>query len=213
MLENIGLFDMDGSLVDYAGQLRKDLLALQSPSEGPLSDIWAAEKLAHISARMRLIKSLPGWWRNLPTIESGMQIFNLARSLGFTNHILTKGPKYHANAWQEKVEWCRANVGIQTPVHITEDKSLVYGKFLYDDFPDYCTDWLEHRPRGLVIMPVTDWNKDFSHPQVLKWDGSNLDQVRQALETCLSRVPHEPMAMPSAATAAGSAEPTIEAKS
>lgn len=196
-LENIGLFDMDGSLVDYAGQLRKDLMALQSPSEGPLGDIWLSEKLPHISARMRLIKSLPGWWRNLPTIESGMQIFNLAKSLGFTNHILTKGPKHHSNAWQEKVEWCRANLGVTTPVHITEDKGLVYGKFLYDDFPDYCLAWLEHRRRGLVIMPVTDWNRDFTHPQVVKWDGTNIEQVRDALQICLNRKHKDPLILPS----------------
>ncbi len=198
MLENIGLFDMDGSLVDYPGQLRRYLLTLQSPNEGPLGDIWAAEKLPHISARMRLIKSLPGWWRNLPTIESGMQIFNLARSIGFTNHILTKGPKHHANAWQEKVEWCHTNLGLDTPVHITEDKGLFYGKFLYDDFPDYCLAWLEHRPRGLVIMPVNEWNKDFTHPQVIKWDGTNIDQVRKALEIVFARVPDTELILPTA---------------
>lgn len=196
MLENIALFDMDGSLVDYPGKLRTDLLALQSPSEPPLGDIWAAEKLTHISARMRLIKSIPGWWRTLPTIEAGMQIFNLAREIGFTNHILTKGPRAHAMAWQEKVEWCHDSLPDGTPVHVTSDKSLVYGKVLYDDFPDYCRAWLEHRERGLVIMPVNPWNKDFNHPQVLKWDGTNIEQVREALLACLNRQPGEPLIVP-----------------
>jgi len=187
MLENIGLFDMDGSLVDYPGQLRQDLLKLQGPNEPPLDDIWAAEKLPHISARMRLIKSLPGWWRNLPTIEAGMQIFNLARSMGFHNNILTKGPRNQPMAWQEKVEWCRASLPPGTPVHITEDKGLFYGKFLYDDFPEYILSWLEHRPRGLGIMPVNEWNKSFTHPQVVKWDGTNLEEVTRALKACLDR--------------------------
>ena len=139
-----------------------------------------------------LIKSLPGWWRNLPTIEMGMQIFNLARTLGFTNHILTKGPRHHANAWQEKVEWCRRYLG-DVQVHITSNKGLVYGKFLYDDFPEYCELWLAHRPRGLVIMPDTEYNQNFHHPQVLRWTGKNLDEVLHALKVCLRRKDKEPL--------------------
>jgi 5'-nucleotidase len=94
------------------------------------------------------------------------------------------------------VEWCRRHLGAETPVHITEDKGLVYGKFLYDDFPEYCLSWLRHRPRGLVIMPETSWNKDFNHAQVLKYSGKNLDEVRQALLICLQRKKGEPLLLP-----------------
>lgn len=212
-LEDVGLFDMDGSLADYTGQLEKDLLKLAGPGEPPLGDLWKAEKKRHIGARMRLIKALPGWWRNLPPIEAGMKVFELARELGFTNNVLTKGPKHHPMAWQEKVEWCRAKLGQKTPVHITEDKGLVYGKFLYDDFPEYCIAWLRHRPRGLVIMPVNSWNVDFHHPQVIKYDGTNLDEVREALEICLRRQKGEPLVLPQrkAKTEAPAAVPASDA--
>lgn len=196
MLENIGLFDMDGSLADYIGALQKDLLRLQAPSEGPISDIWLAEKQAHISARMNLIKAQIGWWRNLPPIEAGMKVFLAAREMGFINNVLTKGPRNHPNAWQEKVEWCRMHLGRETPVHITEDKGLVYGKFLYDDYPDYCLAWLRHRPRGLVILPVNQFNADFRHPQTVRYDGTNLEQVKQAMAICLKRQVGEALILP-----------------
>lgn len=196
MLEDIGLFDMDGSLADYIGTLQADLAALQAPGEPPIGDMWLAEKQPHIANRMRLIKAQPGWWRDLPPIEAGMKVFEAAAELGFTNNVLTKGPRHHPNAWQEKVEWCRKYLGHKTPVHITEDKGLVYGKFLYDDFPDYCLSWLRHRPRGLVIMPVNEFNKDFYHPQVVRYDGTNLDEVKAALAICLKRQKGEPLLLP-----------------
>lgn len=196
MLEDIGLFDMDGSLADYIGQLQADLLKLQAPSEGPIEDLWLAEKQEHISARMRLIKSQVGWWRNLAPIEAGMRAFMAARELGFINNVLTKGPRHHPNAWQEKVEWCRMRLGHETPVHITEDKGLVYGKFLYDDFPEYCLAWLRHRPRGLVIMPVNQFNSDFRHPQVVRYDGTNLEQIKEAMRIVMKRKVGEPLLLP-----------------
>tara|TARA_Y100000310_G_C20512920_1_gene729762 strand:+ start:436 stop:588 length:153 start_codon:yes stop_codon:yes gene_type:complete len=47
---------------------------------------------------------------------------------------------------------------------ITEDKGIVYGKVLVDDYPCYIKRWLENRPRGLVIMPAHSYNRDFEHP-------------------------------------------------
>jgi len=42
-------------------------------------------------------------------------------------------------------------------------------------------------------MPVTPYNKDFVHPNVLMYDGSNLDAVRTALESVKNRQPGEPL--------------------
>jgi 5'-nucleotidase len=195
MMTNTGLFDMDGSLAGYSEQLLADLRLLRAPEEPELGDdLWAAEeRLPHIKARMKLIKAIPGWWRNLPPIPNGMRVFHESRRVGFINHVLTKGPHKHSLAWAEKHEWCHHHLGDDTPVTVTEDKSLVYGKFLYDDFPDYATYWLEHRPNGLVIMPATLWNKDYTHPQCLKWDGTNWDQVVHALETVFKRKHGEPL--------------------
>lgn len=196
-LEQVGLFDMDGSLADYEGTLRADMAKLAMPGDPDLTNMWAVEKeFPAIAARMNMIKAQPNWWLNLPPIKNGMRVFREARRIGFTNAVLTKGPSKHPLAWGEKLFWCREHLGATTQVTVTENKGLVYGKFLYDDFPDYAIDWLEHRPRGLVIMPETENNKTFSHPQVLKWNGENWGQVREALRRCYRRKVGEPMVIP-----------------
>jgi len=42
----------------------------------------------------------------------------------------------------------------------SQKKSLVYGKVLVDDWPDYYLPWLGVRPRGLVTVPAHPWNAD-----------------------------------------------------
>jgi len=66
---------------------------------------------------------------------------------------------------------------------------MVYGKFLYDDYPDYMLKWLEHRPRGLGIMPANRANQGFQHAQVVRWDGTNLDEVAARLRAAHKRLP------------------------
>ena len=41
--------------------------------------------------------------------------------------------------------------------------------------------WLEWRPRGLVVLPAQPWNHGFSHPNAIRYDGSNLHEIRAAL--------------------------------
>lgn len=191
--DNIGLFDMDGSLADYERQLVEDLEKLRAPEEPPIGNVWEAEnKLPHLRARMNLIKAQPGWWFNLPEIGAGMQILREAMRIGFDCHILTKGPKKHPYAWAEKVQWVQHHIG-DLQIHVTSDKGLVYGKFLYDDFPEYILRWLEHRPRGLAIMPVTAYNKHLVHPQIIQWNGENLEEVVKALELVKNRNSGEPL--------------------
>ncbi|MBS3153172.1 hypothetical protein J4426_01235 [Candidatus Woesearchaeota archaeon] len=60
-----------------------------------------------------------------------------------------------------------------------------------DDYPGYISEWLAHRPRGLVIMPVYEYNRGFSHPNLVKYDGSNLAEVRRVLEIAKMRRPNE----------------------
>lgn len=187
---NIGLFDMDSSLADYEGQLTKDLTKLLSPEDlKKFTELgmWKADELDQYKHLIRLIKNQPNWWLNLPPMENGLTIFKLAEQIGFKNHILTKGPKRYPLAWKEKVEWCQQYLSKDIDIHITSDKGMVYGKFLYDDFPDYMLRWLKQRPRGVGIMPVNNSNKDFQHPQVIKWDGTNLEEVKEALEKCYKR--------------------------
>lgn len=191
---NIGLFDMDGSLADYEGRLLRDLEILRSPEE-PVHENVHDESQPHIVARTRLIKSQPGWWLDLPTIEIGLEVYRMALELGFNCQILTKGPKRYPDAWKEKVQWCQKHIGMGVDVHVVSDKQLVYGKFLYDDFPDYMLRWLHYRPRGLGIMPVNKHNADFQHPQVLKYDGANLVEVMTALNTVKGRAPGSPLTL------------------
>jgi 5'-nucleotidase len=168
--DNIALFDMDGSLADYEGAMIRDLNKLRSPDEPETTaeNLWDKEKLRHISARMNLIKSQPNWWSLLAPLACGMSVLGWCKANGFDIHILTKGPKKHSNAWSEKLQWCQEHLGPDVDVHVTSDKGLVYGKILYDDYPAYMLRWLEHRPRGLGIMPGTPGNKSFSHPNVIR---------------------------------------------
>ena len=195
---DIALFDLDGSLADYTGAMVRDLEELRSPDEPTITaeTLWDVEKPDHLRARMRLIKGQPGWWLNLEPIPAGMAILALCRSLGFDVHILTKGPKRHSPAWDEKVRWCQRHVGPEVDIHVTSDKGLVYGKLLYDDYPDYMLRWLRHRPRGLGVMPVCPHNRGFTHPNVVKWDGTNLDEVTRAITAAKNRNPGEPLALP-----------------
>jgi len=141
---------------------------------------------------MDVIKRQPGWWSNLPLLKKGKMVLEAALELKFDCRVLTKGPRSNSQAWKEKLDWSFANLG-NLDVTITFDKGSVYGKFLYDDFPEYCYRWLTHRPRGLVIMPVERFTKEHDHPQILQWDGTNFDQVKRALLACRNRKPQEAM--------------------
>ena len=168
--ELVALIDMDGTVADFDGQMQRDLEAMRGPDEAPY-EAHPGKHPRHIEARMRIIKQRPGWWRELPTLRFGMRMISALKSHGLTLNVLTKGPFRNTPAWTEKVEWCREHLpGVA--VTITEDKGLSYGKVLMDDYPPYIERWLEWRPRGLVIMPDQKWNKDFTHPNVIRWDGS-----------------------------------------
>lgn len=188
-----GLFDMDGTLFDYEGQLRRDLLPLMSPGEEMPEDLWD-ESIPHIKARMSLIKSVPGWWRKLPKFQLGWDVFNLAKQIGFENHILTKGPKLNAMAWAEKVQCIADHFGPEINIDVVgKDKSGRYGRFLCDDYPDYIHGWLSHRPRGLVIMPSQPCNiNEKPHPSIIRYDGTNLEEVKRALWAVYLRKDGEP---------------------
>lgn len=70
-------------------------------------------------------------------------------------------------------------------VTVTEDKSLVYGKILVDDSPEYLLGWLEHHADGLGVVPAQPANKGFEHPKVIRYDGTNLDEVRTRMRSVI----------------------------
>lgn len=174
---HIALFDLDGTLADYESRMRRDLRRLQAPGEPtyPLHDHSAPK---HFGTRLDLIKAQPGWWRGLPKLALGFDILRLAEELGFQIQVLTLGPHNTASAWAEKVQWCHTHIGRSVRVTVTEDKSLVYGKVLIDDTPTYVLDWLRHHPHGCGIVPAQPYNEGFAHSKVVRYDGTNLDEVR-----------------------------------
>jgi hypothetical protein len=190
-LGKVFLFDLDGSLADYDGALLADLERMRSPAEPAVTEVRAAFAQPHLRARLDAITARPGWWTGLPPLAAGMAVFHLAREMGFDCQVLTKGPKYQPRAWAEKVEWCQRHLGPDVDVHVVSDKGLVYGVALYDDYPLYIEAWLEHRRRGLVVMPVNASNRDFRHANVLPYDGSNLAEVERAMRVVLRRRPGE----------------------
>jgi 5'-nucleotidase len=190
--DNVGLFDLDGSLADYDVSMLREMRSLQHPDEPPIEDLHD-ESQAYLVNRMRLIKRQPDWWLDLPLIPKGLAVYKAAQSIGFNVQIFTKGPKSLPMAWKEKLEWCQNHLGPDVDVHVVPVKGLTYGKFLYDDFPDYMLAWLKHRPRGLGIMPATKQNADFNHPQVIKHYEHNLADVISALRIVKDRQSREPL--------------------
>ena len=185
--DDISLFDLDGTLCDYDSAIRRDYDKIKSPNDSPYIPFFNNNNQPeHIKNRIRMIRNQIGWWENLEEFKLGFDVLNIARDLNFTLHILTKGPYSSTNAWTEKVKWVRKHI-LDGKITITEDKSLVYGKVLVDDFPEYIQNWLIWRPRGLVIMPAHEWNGEYIHPNVIRYDGSNLEQVRLAMNAAKER--------------------------
>jgi 5'-nucleotidase len=186
--EKIMLVDMDGTLCDYDRAMTLGLNRLKSPAEDS-HDIYNDDAPPYIKSRMDLIKLQPGWWRTLPTFKLGFDVLEMGGNMGFERHVLTKGPFRTTSAWTEKVEWCRENLPKDVKITITEDKGLVYGRVLVDDYPEYMLRWLKWRPRGVGIMPLNKGNADFKHPNVVLYDGGreSLTKVVEMLNWAFDR--------------------------
>lgn len=186
----IALFDLDGTLADFDGAMYSGMRSLASPSElesgrGSWFPPEQDNEPAYITARRRAVKKQPGFWKNLGTLPTGFRLLNEAIRIGFGVQILTKAPRKNFPAWAEKVEWCHINLpvdehGIQ--VNLVEDKGSFYGRILIDDYPKYINSWLAHRPRGIVLMPAQEWNKDFQSVKVYRCDVSDQKSMTDAFE-------------------------------
>lgn len=176
--EYISLHDLDGSMADFDGAMRAGMQKIASPQEGEISSklLNQANEPQYIKERRRLIKSMPGFWRTLPRLELGFDVFEACKKLEFTQFVLTNGPKAPTWAWGEKVDWCNDHIP-DTPAIVGRDKGLVYGRVLVDDWPEYGMRWLTWRPRGLLIVIAQPWNVDFKHPNALRYDGKNYDEM------------------------------------
>lgn len=188
MKDQIALFDLDGTLADYHTQIEMDLRKMMCPHEIWMPNIHDNYNLPpYLEARKQAITRQEGWWLKLQCFKLGWDIFDIAKSIGFCIEILTKGSIKKSMAWKEKVEWCEKYISEPYGITITRNKGMVYGKVLVDDYPSYIEEWLKWRPRGLVIMPAHKYNETFTHPNVIRYDGKNLDRVQKCLQRAFTR--------------------------
>lgn len=183
--EKIALFDMDDTTAEYTLSMNAELLQIASPAD-LLHPDYTSSRLEYVERRRDLIKAQPSFWRNLAVHEPGVEIMNILIEFGYQPQILTKGPGRATCAWQEKFLWCQDRMADgtfpeKTPVHIMQDKGLVYGKVLVDDWPPYGLRWLKWRPRGLLVLPAQSWNDGFEHPNAFRYDG-NRTELRERLK-------------------------------
>lgn len=186
-LENIALFDMDGTLCDYDKGLCNELEKIRSPYEKAAIPPFRKDVPEYLQNRIDMIRKNSEWWARLSKLQLGWDVLNVARALDFRIMILTQGPRRNSSAWKGKKQWIDNNLGEDVDLTITRDKGLVYGKVLVDDFPKYIERWLKWRKNGLVIMPANNGNKGYSHEQVTRYDGSNLSDVEVAMSTAMTR--------------------------
>lgn len=197
--DRVALVDLDGTIADYDGGLKEWMAPLMGPDEAPYAGRLEADSVSapHLEARRKLIQRVPGFWRGLGRHALGWRALEMIREAGFPIHVLTKGPKKTPIAWAEKVEWCLEHLP-DTDVTITAKKSMVYGRVLLDDYPPYFLPWLKHRPRGIAICVSQPWNSSFPlklngiprpepEARVLRYDGSNDDEVRSVLKWAFER--------------------------
>lgn len=185
MSDRVALFDMDGTLFDLNSRMLEELDKMRSPGEPKITDPF--EDQPWLENRRRAIKRVPGFWKTLPKYKPGWDILEIAKRIGYDLHILTKGPSSIPAAWMEKVECIRMHMKCDVTIHVTEDKGVLYGRVLVDDWPPYMKSWLKHRPRGLGIMPAHPENDGFEHPNVIRYTGENIAQVVDALAAAYKR--------------------------
>jgi len=177
----IALFDMDGTLFDYEGSLKKEMEKLESPYEKSLS-LYDKDKPEYLKKRINLITSSESFWENMPKFKFGWDVLEIAKKLDYRIMILTQGPRKNPLAWSGKKKCIDKHFGEDFDITLTRDKGLVYGKVLVDDFPGYIDRWVKWRKRGQVIMPANESNKDYKHSQVIRYNGENLEEVRDSLK-------------------------------
>lgn len=192
MKKPVILFDLDGTLADFDGAILRDLQALHNPAEGPFDFSHTGGNDDNdpkwLKARKDMIKRQPDWWLNLEPIESGFKLMKMARDVGFRVVICSRGPASIPDAWAQKVKWVQKHVERPRKITLADEKDLVYGRILVDDWPDYVTPWLGVRPRGHVLMPAHRWNKNYQHPRALRYDGTNWPEVQKVLESQFTRL-------------------------
>lgn len=180
----IALVDMDGTLCDYQFSLVKDLNRRYNYVYHQNID---AEML-HLQHKDEIIsiRDKEGWWRNLHPIKSGIRMLKYFYENDYRVFIATKSPRTNKNAWTEKLEWIEDHIWPLYPkvkVIMAEDKSLIMGQVLVDDFPGYMRKWLKNNPHSLGIMPNRQWNQNYHYGNYVRYDDDISDEQIDQLVT------------------------------
>lgn len=69
--DRVARIDLDGTVADYEGEMSRRMAMLKSPDEPDFDGYWDVPP--HIEARRKLIKTQPGFWRELPRLERGVR--------------------------------------------------------------------------------------------------------------------------------------------
>ena len=175
----IALIDLGDTLCDCTSALTSGMARLRASGED-MAD-WGLKSLPpHLEARRQKVMATPGFWRDLAPLPLGFELMRLLQAEGFGVHIVTKGPYDVPQAWADKVAWCRRHVP-KVPVVVTDDKALVYGHVLVEDWLPYLARW-QQRWSGLAIVPAQPWNVHATlDARVIRYDGRNRDEVQAAL--------------------------------
>ncbi len=176
------LFDMDETVCDTWGQTIKDLSSY-FPQKVLLDLVPYDESMPlEIRTKIKEIRNRAGWWRTLPTIESGTQLWQYMRGLGFETALATKGPWLEPQAWGEKFQWQKEILPEADEIIVTsKNKNRVDGEVLVDDWPKYVRGFLKKHRRSVAIVPERQYNLDFRHPRAIHYNGKNFKQIEQFL--------------------------------
>ena len=187
--KKVALFDMDGTLFDYVGAMHIELEKLRSPEELSLDPFILPndKKYEYLWKRMDIVKQSEDWWANLPQLKLGFDVYNMTKELGYEREILTQAPMQNPAALAGKLRCLRLNLEMDLDFTMTRNKGRHYGRILVDDFPGFINEWLKFRKKGTVIMPASKYNEGYSHPQVIRYDGKNKEEVRSALIEAMNR--------------------------
>lgn len=174
MTRKIALVDLDGTLADYDEAMAKGLISLSAGVEFPTPlkgvGFTREQNPPWLQERERMVRSMPGFYRNLAEIPMGMYLFRNLLQEHFECHIATKCPSHNsAIAAMEKIQWCEEHLSYDMPkITICGDKSLLFGDLLFDDWPGYIAPWLKRHQDGIVLMLDQPWNASYEHERVIR---------------------------------------------
>jgi hypothetical protein len=193
--DRIALFDLDGVLANYEGGVEN---SVKINWKGEVPENLDSEDISQeLKQKIREWRTEKGWWFKLKPIQSGIELVKICKKIGFRIHILTQVPKDSINAWSEKYEWCERYIKPIDPEYtlsITRGgKGLHYGRVFVDDWPPFMESWINHRPRGVGIMPDKFCNKDYSHKNIIKFDPQKTipKKIVEVLKKAYERKPFE----------------------